>query len=175
MKRIALTTTLILAAMFNVACNNKKKEASLQEKIHACMWDSSGQCQRAAAAYASSPAVLPIANQVLAQNPGILNGVGGTTPVVLPPGTGQGTNVGTGTAIRTASADDAAIRAMAAKVNAAIEADRNNPNSIHYDPPQTQRAPASVGATADFKPSAAAPAPGVNLDAYPSESPDGVR
>ncbi len=173
MKRIALTTALTLAALLNVACDDKKKEATMQEKIHACMWDSSGNCQRAAAAYAAAPGVLPIANQVLAQNPGLLNGGGGTTPVVLPPGTG--TNVGTGTAIRTASADDAAIRAMAAKVNAAIKADSNNPNSIHYDPPQQVRAPASVSA-ADIKPAASAP-PGatLNFDAYTGDSPDGVR
>lgn len=177
MKRITLTAALILVSSLSVACKNKKKEATLQEKIHACMWDSSGQCQRAAAAYASSPAVLPIANQVLAQNPGLLNGAAGTTPVVLPPGNPVA-NVGTGTGIRSASADDAAVRAMAAKVSAAIEADNNNPNSLRYDPPQQQRAPASVGA-ADIRPASSAasvsPAPVVNYDAYNGGPVDGVR
>lgn len=174
MRRFTLTAALILAATFNVACKNKKKEATLQEKVHACMWDATGQCQRAAAAYASSPAVLPIANQVLAQNPGLLNGVGATTPVVQPPPLA---NVGTGTGIATASADDAAIKAMAAKVTAAIEADSNNPNSIHYDPPQAPRAPASVGQTAQIQP-ASAPAQGVPQAMEIGHSPDsgdGIR
>lgn len=174
MRQFTLTAVMILAASFNVACDKKKKEASLQEKVHACMWDATGQCQRAAAAYASSPAVLPIANQVLAQNPGLLNGVGGTTPVVQPPPVA---NVGTGTGIATASVDDAAIKAMAAKVNAAIEADSNNPNSIHYDPPQAPRAPASVASSALIQP-ASAPvqsAPQAIEIGHSPDSGDGVR
>lgn len=146
MKRVLLMALAVTASLSTVACG--KKKASQQEMIRACMWDPSGQCQRQAAAYAAAPGVLPIAAQ-LGQNPQLLNGVvNGTVPVVLPPGTPVAgapavPGTGGGVGIKTASTD-AAIRAQQQKVAAAIKADSLNPNSIHYDPPQADRGPASI-------------------------------
>lgn len=148
MKRIALTLIVAFSALNNVACT-KKKSASQQEMIHACLWDQSGNCQRQVAAYAQSPAILPIANQYLAQNPGLLAGTGTSMPVVLPPGGAVG--------VKTASVSDAALKAQSAKVAAAIQADSMNPSSLHYDPPQASRSPASIAPSSASSAAAAVP------------------
>lgn len=154
MKRVLMAIT-VLASLSTVACGDKKKQATQQEMIHACLWDQTGNCQRQAAQYAASPAVLPLANQV-GNNPALLAGIqNGTIPVVVPPAGTPGAVapvVGGGVAI--ASVSDAALKAQQQKVAAAIAADSNNPNSIHYDPP---RAPASVqpaSVASDASPSA---------------------
>ncbi len=171
MKRIALMTVVIAASLSGVACSKDKKKATQKEMIHACLWDQTGDCQRKAAAYASSPAILPIAAQV-GNNPNLLAGIqNGTIPVVIPPAGAPGAAppvVGGGTAIQ--SVEDA-IKAQAKKVNDGIIADTNNPNSLRYDPPQ--RSPASIQPASVPSADSAPSLPSAGYDA--SAPGDGIR
>ncbi len=91
---------------------SKDKKKTKEEMIHACVHDETGECQRKAAAWAAA-------------NPEAANAAANALMA----------NDSDGNYLTNNPADSAAIAAQAAKVKAGIEADRNNPNSMYYDPP----------------------------------------
>lgn len=85
------------------------------------------QCQANPAqcnSLASSPSVLPYLNGQNSQTP----------PTVLPSTTATGASTYTGPGVQIQSV----VEKKAAQVQAAIDADNNNPDSLHYDPPTKQ-------------------------------------
>ena len=130
---------LVTAVMFlQIGCGGKKKSnQEVNAMVNACMFDPSGQCQKRAKMALENP-------QLAAQIPAAQ-------------ATAQA-NGGTGVVQVTTGADGQkkltpvlpqSLQAQALRIQAALEADSNNPRSLHYDPPQgsqvvADRTPSSV-------------------------------
>lgn len=116
MKRTSLVFLFLIASTL-VACD--KDEPTKKEMVNACLFDPTGNCQKQAAAMAqkNAPAILPYINAGAGNQGGLANASAGQ--------------------VKLFSVNDQALRDKAMKVQAAIEADNQNPNSLHYDPPQS--------------------------------------
>jgi hypothetical protein len=147
-----LAVLVVFVAFAQIGCSDDKPKIpmSVQAAVHACQWDSTGECQKRAKMYAEHPELIPQINATQAN--ALKNGGTGTVQVVTGPD-GKPT---------VAPVLPQSIQEKAKQVQAAIEADNNNPRSLHYDPPQpsrvVDRTPASVAATGEALPSPILPA-----------------
>lgn len=120
---------LVTAVMFfQIGCGGKKKSnQEVKAMVNACMFDPSGQCQKRAKMALENPqlaAQIPAAQEAARAN-------GGTGVVQVTTGADGQKKL---TPVLPQS-----LQAQALKIQAALEADANNPRSLHYDPPQGSR------------------------------------
>jgi hypothetical protein len=147
-----LAVLVVFVAFSQIGCSDDKPKIpmSVQAAVHACQWDSTGECQKRAKMYAEHPELIPQINATQAN--ALKNGGTGTVQVVNGPD-GKPT---------VAPVLPQSIQEKAKQVQAAIEADNNNPRSLHYDPPQpsqvVDRTPSSVASTGGNSSPAIAPA-----------------
>ena len=145
-KYIRMIFVFGLVSLTTVGCGcSKKNPPSQQAMINACLFDATGNCPRQAAAIAQAggfaggaPGMLPPLGQ---NSPILTNPAVGGIPGMTPPGTTAPMPI-------KAFASNVDVRNQQQKVMSALNADKNNPNSMRYDPPSTvlQRDPAAVDA-----------------------------
>lgn len=112
-------------AFSQVACSGGGKEKEIKAAVNACMYDPTGQCQQRAKMMMENPNAVAQMEAAKAQ--------GGTGVIAKSPTTGQYVPV----------LPQSVLEKQALKIQAALKEDANNPRSLHYDPAQATRAPAS--------------------------------
>ena len=132
MSRLGLIILVSLTAMSTIGCGKDKK--SKEEQARACMWDPTGECQRKVRdAMEKNPEVAKAVSDAMKEDPKLVEKIG--------------------SGVKISSVDRDAIMRHAAKVEAAIEADRMNPDSYHYDPPVNR----DIASSGDEPPKSSAP------------------
>lgn len=101
------------------------KEKEIKAAVNACMYDPTGQCQQRAKMMMENP------NAAAQMEAAKANG--GTGVIAKSPVTGEYLPV----------LPQSVLQQQALKVQAALKQDSNNPRSLHYDPAQAARTPAS--------------------------------
>jgi hypothetical protein len=107
---LAMLGVFMMTSMGGCDKDKDGNKKSKEQMINACLHDESGECQRKAAAWAAAnPEQANMAAAALQQTDSDGNYL-------------------------SSSVDNYTLKSQAAKVKAGLEADRNNPNSLYYDP-----------------------------------------
>ena len=153
-----LAVLVVFVAFSQIGCSKDKPQtpAQMQSMVQSCMWDQTGACQARSKALMENPQYAAQINQVAQTS--LANG-----------GTGA---VAVGTsgpyALLPRSISENQIQQQYQRVQAAMSADRNNPRSLYYDPPQAARSPSSTGASSPTLPASVAPASGSEASTGPT-------